>query len=257
MLPVEVRFHESQRRPDLLALQALRRPLPRRVVLPRAVGRDRLPDAVARRPAGHRLERTGSAWEFSSASVRLSPGGVPTTSPRSPAAGSARTGVVLGFHVVATILLALLVLGTGSLAGVSGGRPAVLRARGRDRVGLLRLLLPGARDRADLRPQPDRVRLRHGDAAPRDHPARRATGDGGGVSPCVVSVVGIVLASSGLRHIFTDRAGRCARAPVRARCDGAARRLRARRLGEGRRARLARAGLPRPALLHRLRLRRD
>ena len=51
MLPVEVRFHETNVDLDLLALQAARRPVARRVVLPGAVGRVRLPDAVARLPA--------------------------------------------------------------------------------------------------------------------------------------------------------------------------------------------------------------
>ena len=45
----------DERRPHLLALPPPGRPLARRVVLPGAVGRERVPDAVAREPAGDRL----------------------------------------------------------------------------------------------------------------------------------------------------------------------------------------------------------
>ena len=56
MIPVEARFHETNVDVDVLALPAPRRPLPRRVVLPRDVGRVRLPHAVAHRAAGDRLD---------------------------------------------------------------------------------------------------------------------------------------------------------------------------------------------------------
>ena len=237
----------AQRRPDLLALQAVRRPLPGRVVLPGAVGRDRLPDALARRPArtSTELPPVGVLFGLGAAVTwgcrrlrrghRRPPGrlgqrraGLPRRRHGAPRRARSRVGVAGGRH---------------------GGRPAVLRAGGGDRVGLVRLLLPRARDRADLRPQPDRVRLRHGHPAARDHPARRAARDGRGRRRDRLRLrdrARVVRAAPDLH----DRARRCPRAPVRARGDGAARRLRARRLGQGRRARLARAGLPRPALLH-------
>ena len=66
LLPVEVRFHETNVDLDLLALQAAGRPLARRVVLPGAVGRDGVSHAVARVAARDRAGSGGfslsSGW---------------------------------------------------------------------------------------------------------------------------------------------------------------------------------------------------
>ena len=73
-------------------------------------------------------------------------------------AGSFR--VVLGFHLVAVALLALLLVRTGeTLSDRQRRRPGLVRVPGRPGRALLSLLLPSARNRPDLDREPDRLCL--------------------------------------------------------------------------------------------------
>ena len=60
LVPVETRFHPDEHRPHLLALPPPRRPLPRRVVLPGALRRERRQIRLAGRPAAASRRLGGS-----------------------------------------------------------------------------------------------------------------------------------------------------------------------------------------------------